>query len=104
MSVALLAYPITGFAIAFCLYFLHAAWLGWTADFNPYTVKAHGVLGAVFWFSLVGPIVSARLAHIRFSDEHDGSSLAALAIFTITLIWASMLGVLFQEAARMALS
>ncbi|MEL6819084.1 MAG: hypothetical protein AAFX98_02955 [Pseudomonadota bacterium] len=104
MSVALLAYPITGFAIAFCLYFLHAAWLGWTAGFNPYTVRAHGVFGAVFWFAFVGPIVSARIAHIKLANEATGSALEAIAIFSITLLWASMLGILFQETARLAFS
>ena len=103
MWITMLVYPVTGFAIAFCMYFLHAAWKGWPVDFSAYAVKAHGIIGSTLWFSLVGPVVAARIAHLQLIDVDPPNPVAAVIAFAITLFWAAMLGILFQELSRIAL-
>ncbi|MEO0542590.1 MAG: hypothetical protein AAFY99_02120 [Pseudomonadota bacterium] len=100
MMMSLIVYPVTGFAIAFCAYFFHAAWAGWRVEFNPYSVRAYGVIGSTMWFALTGPVISARLAHIKMSQEDIASLFGGVVTFAITLFWATMIGVLFQELAR----
>ncbi|MEO1702026.1 MAG: hypothetical protein AAFR71_08220 [Pseudomonadota bacterium] len=103
MLIAMLVYPVTGFAVAFCLYFLHAAWQGWQVDFSPYAVNAHGIVASVVWFALVGPIVCARIAHLQLIDAEQPSTIGAIFGFAITLFWAAMLGMLCQELSHIAL-
>ncbi|MEN0000051.1 MAG: hypothetical protein AAF940_04135 [Pseudomonadota bacterium] len=70
-------------------------------DFSEFAVHTHGKIGSAIWFALLGPVVSARIAHLQAADTDHPSLIHAFAALAITLIWATMLGILCQETARL---
>lgn len=101
MAFELLVYAVTGFSVALSLYFLHAALRGWYLDFDHYTLRDHGIFISALWFAAVGPVVSAKIAHVSAVDEDYPQPVKAVVAAIVMLFWASMLGIFVQECARM---
>ncbi|MEO1745058.1 MAG: hypothetical protein AAFR13_00860 [Pseudomonadota bacterium] len=100
-----LVYPVTGFAVALCIFFLHAAIQGWYVDFVPYAVDRYGSALSAIWFAGTGPVVTAKMTHMAFATERRFQApVKGICAFALSIFWATMLGVVVLELSHMAMS